>query len=60
MGTEVDNAFAEADPALVSFVVSFIYVRNRSAHNMWHRQPRSRTLLTFAGRRSADLESVLG
>ena len=46
--------------ALVSFLVSFVYVRNRSARTTEDRQPRSRTLLTFAGLSGADLESVLG
>ena len=45
---------------LVSLLVSFVYVRNRSAHTTKNRQPRSRTLLTYAGPSRADLESVLG
>ena len=45
---------------LVSFAVSFSYVRRRSAHTTQNRQPRSRTLLTYDGLSPADLESVLG
>ena len=43
----------------VSFLVSFIYVRGRSAYNPWHRQPRPQTLLNYDGRIPTDLESVL-
>jgi hypothetical protein len=49
-----------AGQALVSFLVLFVYVRNRSAHTTEDGQPRPRTLLTFAGLSRADLESVLG
>jgi hypothetical protein len=45
--------------ALVSFLVSFSYVRNRSARTTEDGQLRSRTLLTFAGLSPTDLESVL-
>jgi hypothetical protein len=48
-----------AGQALVSFLVSFARVRNRSARTIEIRQSRSRTLLTFAGLSRADLESVL-
>lgn len=48
-----------ADPALVSFVVSFGYVRNRSECPTEDGQPRSRTVATYAVPRRADLESVL-
>ena len=44
---------------LVSFLVSFIYVRNRSARITEDGQPRSRTLLNRGGRTPTDLESVL-
>jgi hypothetical protein len=44
---------------LVSFAVSFSYVRRRSAHTTQNRQPRSRTLLTYDGLSPADLESML-
>ena len=37
-----------ADPALVSFVVSFGYVRNRSECPTEDGQPRSRTVATYA------------
>jgi hypothetical protein len=48
-----------AGQALVSFLVSFVYVRNRSARTTENRLPRSRTLLTFAGLSRADvLETV--
>ena len=48
------------DQALVSFVVSFSYVRRRSARTTEDGQPRSRTLLNRGEPRRADLESVLG
>jgi hypothetical protein len=47
------------DLALVSFVVSFSYVRNRSARTTEDGQPRSRTVATYAVPSRADLESVL-
>lgn len=49
-----------ADPALVSFIVSFSYVRNRSACPTEDGQPRSRTVANYAVPSRADLESVLG
>src|SRR6266566_2246992 len=44
---------------LVSFLVSFSYVRRRSARTTQDRQPRSRTLLNRSDPSRADLESVL-
>jgi hypothetical protein len=44
---------------LVSLLVSFAYVRHRSVRTTENEQPRSRTLLTSAGHRPTDLESVL-
>ena len=49
-----------AEPALVSFVVSFSYVRTRSACPTEDGQPRSRTVATYAVPSRADLESVWG
>ena len=49
-----------AGQALVSFLVSFACIWNRSARTTENQQPRSRTLLTLAGLSRADLESVLG
>ena len=49
-----------AGQALVSFVVSFSYVRNRWLRTTKDRQPKSKTLMTCAGLRPTDLESVLG
>src|SRR6516164_7147004 len=46
-------------PVVVSFVVSFSYVRRRPARTTQNRQPRSRTLLTYPGLSPTDLESVL-
>jgi hypothetical protein len=48
------------DQALVSFLVSFAYVRNRSTRITEDGQPRSQTLLNRDGRMPTDLESVLG
>jgi hypothetical protein len=48
----------EADPALVSFVVLFSYVRNRSACPTEDWQPRSQTVANYAVPSRADLESV--
>jgi hypothetical protein len=48
-----------AEPALVSFVVSFSYVRTRSTCPTEDGQPRSRTVATRAVPSRADLESVL-
>ena len=45
---------------LIFMVVSFAYIRNRSARTSSDSHPRSRTLLTYAGPSRADLESVLG
>src|SRR6516164_8077366 len=47
-------------PVVVSFVVSFSYVRRRPARTTRNRQPRSRTLLTYPGLSPTDLESVRG
>jgi hypothetical protein len=41
-------------------LVSFVYVRNRSARTTEDGQPRSRTLLTYDGLSPTDLKSVLG
>ena len=49
-----------SDPALVSFVVSFSYVRNRSACPTEDGQPRSRTAANYAVPSRADLGSVWG
>lgn len=46
--------------ALVSFLVSFVYVRNRSARITEDGQLRSQTLLNRSERIPTDLESVLG
>ena len=48
-----------AEPALVSSVVSFSYVRTRSACPTEDGQPRSRTVATYAVPSRADLESEL-
>ena len=45
---------------LVSFIVSFSYVRRHPAHTTRDRQPRSRTLLNYGEPKPTDLESVLG
>jgi hypothetical protein len=45
---------------LVSFPVSFAYVRNRSARTAEDGQLRSQTVMTYAGPYRADLESVWG
>ena len=45
-------------PVVVSFVVSFSYVRRRPARTTQFRQPRSRSLLTYPGLSPTDLESV--
>jgi hypothetical protein len=47
------------DLALVSFLVSFSCVRNRSARTTEDGQPRSRTVATYAVPSCADLESVV-
>ena len=47
-----------SDAALVSFVVSFSYVRNHSACPTEDRQPRPQTVATCAVPSRADLESV--
>jgi putative restriction endonuclease len=47
------------DHALVSFLVSFTYVRTRSVQSITNRRHRSRTLLTWPGLSPTDLESVL-
>ena len=44
---------------LVSFVVSFSYVRSRSARATQDKQPKSRTLLNQRRRTPTELESVL-
>src|SRR5579875_269581 len=45
---------------LVSFAVSFSYVRTRPARTAYNGQPKSRTLLSYAEPSPTDLESVLG
>ena len=52
-----ESNISGAGQAPVSFLVSFVYVRNRSAHTIRDRRPRSRTLATFTGFRRADLEA---
>ena len=52
--------YPQAGHVLVSFVVSFVYVRNRPVRIMSYGQSRSRPLATLAEPRRADLESVLG
>jgi hypothetical protein len=47
-------------PCLVSLLVSFSYVRNRSARTTEVGQPRSQTVMTHSEPSRADLESVWG
>jgi hypothetical protein len=49
-----------AGHAVVSFVVSFVYVQRRSARTERDRQPRSWTLLNRGEPGPTDLESVWG
>jgi len=50
--------YQQAGQALVSFLVSFAYVRKRSARTTEDGQPRSQTVPTYAGPSRADLESM--
>ena len=63
-GSRQDPVAIVNDPqtgqALVSFLVSFVYVRNRSARITEDGRLRSQTLLNRSERIPTDLESVLG
>lgn len=52
--------YHRVDQGLVSFLVSFTYVRTRLAGTTYNRQPRSQTLVNYAGPGPTDLESVWG